>query len=711
VRIVLPEDYIERVYAGVLGKIIGVYLGRPFEGWPYDRIMSDLGEIQYYVNDRRDVELKNQSLVVTDDDIAGTFTFLRALSDHGCSSQITPEQIGQTWLNYLIEGRTVLWWGGMGNSTEHTAYLNLANGVPAPASGSAARNGKLVAEQIGAQIFIDGWAMVVPGDPERAADLARRAASVSHDGEAVYAAQVIAAMESLAFVEPSLNRLLDRAVRLIPQSSQVFRLIADVCEWHEAYPDWREARRRIEDTYGYDRFGGNCHVVPNHALIHLGLLYGGDNLQRALGITCTSGWDTDCNAGNVGCLLGIKNGLPGIEAGPDWRGPVADRLFLPTADGGRAITDAATEAYHVANIGRAMAGMAPIEPKAGARYHFTLPGSVQGWVPEVGPHASAPASVENVESREHAKSRAIALRYAHLAPGRPARYHTATFIPPEARTMVEYELLASPTLYAGQVVRADVGAGAGNTAAVICRLYLSVYGAGDCLEHVYGPEHTLVPGEQMTYTWQVPSTGGAPIVEIGVEIEAVTARADGAVVLKYLTWSGEPDVEFNRPVGDGSMWRRAWVSSLDRVEEYVDEPYRLIQNRGRGMLAQGTADWRDYRVTATVTPHLVQSCGIAARVQGLRRYYAVLLSADGMLRLTKMLDFEQVLAEMPVPWESGRSYQMSLHVAGSRLQVVLDGKTVFDVHDAEDPLLSGGIALVCEQGRAAVTGVSVRPEV
>jgi len=29
----IPHDYAERVYAGVLGKIIGVYLGRPFEGW------------------------------------------------------------------------------------------------------------------------------------------------------------------------------------------------------------------------------------------------------------------------------------------------------------------------------------------------------------------------------------------------------------------------------------------------------------------------------------------------------------------------------------------------------------------------------------------------------------------------------------------------------------------------------------------------------
>lgn len=29
----LPSDYYQRVYAGVLGKLIGVYLGRPFEGW------------------------------------------------------------------------------------------------------------------------------------------------------------------------------------------------------------------------------------------------------------------------------------------------------------------------------------------------------------------------------------------------------------------------------------------------------------------------------------------------------------------------------------------------------------------------------------------------------------------------------------------------------------------------------------------------------
>jgi ADP-ribosylglycohydrolase len=53
----IPVDYLERVYAGVLGKIIGVYLGRPIEGWSYERIMAELGEINYYVHGQRGVPL------------------------------------------------------------------------------------------------------------------------------------------------------------------------------------------------------------------------------------------------------------------------------------------------------------------------------------------------------------------------------------------------------------------------------------------------------------------------------------------------------------------------------------------------------------------------------------------------------------------------------------------------------------------------------
>jgi ADP-ribosylglycohydrolase len=262
----IPNDYGERVYAGVLGKIIGVYLGRPFEGATYESILENLGEIEYYVNDRmantnlpRD---KHPPLVVTDDDITGTFTFLRALSDYGNSLDLTPAQIGQSWLNYIIEERTILWWGGFGNSTEHTAFIRLKNGIQAPASGSIEMNSAVVAEQIGAQIFIDGWGMVSPGNPERAADLAGRAASVSHDREAKYGAQVLAAMEAQAFIESDINKLLDVGVSVIPKDSTIYRMISDIRGYHAAEPDWHKGRAKMAELYNYENYGGNCHMVP-----------------------------------------------------------------------------------------------------------------------------------------------------------------------------------------------------------------------------------------------------------------------------------------------------------------------------------------------------------------------------------------------------------------------------------------------------------------
>ena len=61
----IPHDYAERVYAGVLGKLIGVYLGRPFEGWTYERIMAELGEVNYYVHDGRRVAIRRWSSPTT----------------------------------------------------------------------------------------------------------------------------------------------------------------------------------------------------------------------------------------------------------------------------------------------------------------------------------------------------------------------------------------------------------------------------------------------------------------------------------------------------------------------------------------------------------------------------------------------------------------------------------------------------------------------
>lgn len=84
----LDRDCEEPVYARVLGKIIGVYLGRPLEGCTYEQAQGRFGDVSGYLHD----ELR-QPLVVTDDDISGTFALLRALPDHGNRLNALPGQL------------------------------------------------------------------------------------------------------------------------------------------------------------------------------------------------------------------------------------------------------------------------------------------------------------------------------------------------------------------------------------------------------------------------------------------------------------------------------------------------------------------------------------------------------------------------------------------------------------------------------------------
>jgi hypothetical protein len=427
-------------------------------------------------------------------------------------------------------------------------------------------------------------------------------------------------------------------------------------------------------------------------------------------IVNTCGWDTDCNSGNVGCLMGIKNGLAGIDAGPDFRGPVADRLYLPAADGGRAVTDAVVETYHVVNVGRALAGEEPLAPKNGARYHFELPGAVQGFRPQAYSEATGGVRVENVPGHSQRGTRSLAIRYQHVAPGQPARVATATFVPPEAIAMPGYSLMASPTLYPGQTVRARVVADANNGMPVTVRLYLRAYGADDALLSICGPENVLEPGADHEFEWRIDDTGGAPIAEVGLEISR-ERRADGAIYLDDLTWDGAPDMVLTRPADGGTMWRRAWVNGVDIFDPRSREPFRLIHNAGTGLLMQGTREWTDYQVSADVTPHMVTSAGIAARVQGMRRYYALLLCRDGKARLEKALDGDTLLAEADYAWQFGATHDLSLEVVGSRLRAWIDGEQLFEVEDTDRPLIGGAVALICEEGRTASHAVKVQPTI
>ena len=696
----LPADYDERVYAGVLGKIIGVYLGRPFEGWTYDRILSDLGEITGYVNARTDLPLNNHLLVVTDDDISGTLVFPRVLDDVPSKGSLDPGAVARTWLNELIPERTVLWWGGLGNSTEHTAYLRLRAGVEAPLSGSAELNGRVVSEQVGAQIFCEGFAMTCPADPARAADLAQAAASVSHDGEALQAARMVAAMVASAFVATDVETVLDEGFGQVSPGCVIAEVIRDVRLW-SAGGDWHATRARIAERYGYDRYGGNCHVVPNHAVVIAAIAHSGGDFGRAMTVVNTCGWDTDSNAGDVGSVMGVFAGLAGLTQGVDYRGPLADRLYLPTAEPGGVITDAAREALRLSGHGRGRSGAEPFVPKDGARFHFTFPGSVQGFGIRDGEGDGHVVQVPGADGQGRLSIRT-------RQPG-SLDVSTPTFIPPEARDMPGYGLMASPTLYPGQLVRAVVEVPR-EAPPVVARLLIMAADKGDRgdeLQRLTGAAAPVGPGSRVELTWTVPDLDGQPVTFVGVTVDA---EAAGEVLLDRLGWSGEPTVTVKRPARGGTMWPRAWVDAVDRLD-HADETYRLIQDAGLGQLIQGTREWRDYRVSADVTPHLADAVGLAARVQGLERGYLLELEGRRRVRLVKRWHGETELASIPFTWEYGTTYELALEVRGPLIRGWVDGRLVADVIDEDPRLRDGSVALTVRSGRTATTAVSVGPAV
>jgi hypothetical protein len=158
------------------------------------------------------------------------------------------------------------------------------------------------------------------------------------------------------------------------------------------------------------------------------------------------------------------------------------------------------------------------------------------------------------------------------------------------------------------------------------------------------------------------------------------------------------------------MWKRQWVNAADYFEDEFAEAFRVIQNRGRGLVMTGTREWTDYTVQAVITPHLAKAFGLAARLQGLERYYGLLLSNQNTIKLIKHLDGEILLAERTFDWKLGQPYDLRMTVKGNQILAAVDGELFFKVEDLDRPLFSGGIALVCEEGRIGTDEVSVSSE-
>ena len=667
-------EIFERIYSGFIGKAIGVRLGAPVEPtiWSYERIRDTYGEVTEYLRD-----FKN---FAADDDTNGPVYFIRALRDYGLGA--TAEEVGKTWLNYAAEEHGMYWWGGFGNSTEHTAYQNLRAGIPAPQSGSIAQNGATVAEQIGGQIFIDSWGWVHPADPKKAAEASARAASVAHDGEGLNGARFCAAAIAEAFVAKNIEEVIEAGLATISADSLYAKVSRAVLRFHDSNrSDWRACRDMLTAEWGYDRYPGVCHMIPNAGVLLMSLIYGQGDLPRTVEIATMAGWDTDCNAGNAGAIVGT---LQKVQPGWDkYRKPINDFVVASGVTGSINVVDIPSFARELTVLAlRLQEREVPalwVEDfeRRGVRFDFDAPGATHGFRTEPFNQIAVKASAER--HTENARG-SLEILLDRLERGQGGRIFWKPFYRRSDFDDERYRPMFTPLADDGQTVKfklwLDPWNGDGNL-----RVAPYVRRAMSGTIQEAGAWHVPSASGWQDYTFTIPDGNGEAVDEIGILVEYFgRLKFLGRLFLADFSVSGK-----GRAVIDPAKEAHEWGGIT-----------RFTWNRGHWSLQQGrihahtatdadawtgNAYLRDVSVTAELQPLSGASHLVVARAQGTSRFYAAgFENGEAVILLEN--HGTRVLAHKPFSIEYGRSYALDLTVEGGKLTLSVDGERVLQADDA-----------------------------
>ena len=686
----MQNDYLARVYAGFLGMNVGIRLGAPVEPtiWTYERIKETYGDIRGYVKDYKNF--------AADDDVNGPVYFFRALRDSSKNGELTPEYVAKAWLNYARDGIGMFWWGGYGVSTEHTAYINLTRGIPAPQSGSAATNGKLLSDQIGGQIFIDTWGLIWPGRPDKAADYAQAAASVSHDGEGLNGARYIAACIALAFQEQDIGKIVEPALKEIPSESLYAKVVEAVVAHHKAHPDdWESCLAMLHRDWGYDKYGGVCHIIPNAGVCVLAMLYGAGDFNRTVEIATMCSWDTDCNAGNVGTVLGVLTGLDGIA--PHYRAPINDGVVLSGISGYLNILDLPTYAKELARTGYALAGeavpQALEETEGELHFDFELPGSTHNF------RTSDPFFLTLKHSTAQAAQGTGSLEVLvdRMVRGNRARVYYKPFYTRADFSDERYKPVFSPQVYSGQTMEMQLyfDQWAGWDSIFVSPYFRTV---SDQKIHTHG-FIKIKPGQWQTISCTIEDTQGDMIDEVGIVVEGdtpTTVKTLGKLYLDEFRVFGKADY---------SIDLAKQKKELATVTPFaVNHGAWEIENGRLGLMCceeslayTGNYYAKDIRIQAEVELENGDFPVLLLRARGAKQSYMAGFQGGNVCIWRQDFGLEE-LARAPFPVEYGRAYQLTFQAAGDTLSVDVDGTNVLQVQDST--FTSGMVGLgACSMGR------------
>lgn len=287
------ENLEERTLNGWLGQLAGGSFGTAIEGYHTVRIAEVYGQIDSYVTTPE----------TTNDDVVYELVLLDAFERTGRA--ITSRDIGLEWVKQIPFG-----W-----SAEWVALHNLNDGILPPESG-AWRNP--YSDWIGAQMRGMICGMLAPGWPMEAARLAHIDGVVSHAANGVYGEMYAALLSSLAYVRSDPRALLEEAAGYLPQRSEYAAVVAGCLETVRANSDYAQAWRVLDERFEQYNW---IHAYPNIAADILALWYGGGDMTRSFSLLAHAGLDVDCNAGLVGTVLGVMNGVP-----EKWARPLGDLL-------------------------------------------------------------------------------------------------------------------------------------------------------------------------------------------------------------------------------------------------------------------------------------------------------------------------------------------------------------------------------------------------
>lgn len=669
----IPNQYLEKVYAGFLGMNIGIRLGAPVEplAWTYERIQKIYGDIRGYVKPYRNF--------AADDDVNGPVYFLRALDDDARERELKADDIGKAWLNYAREGIGMFWWGGEGVSTEHTAYLNLKKGIPAPTSGAVATNGEIMAEQIGGQIFIDTWGLVFPNQCEKAADYAEKAASVSHDQNGIYGARFIAACIAKAFDANSVDQIMEAGLQQIPADSTYATVIRDVMDFHAKQPaDFRACMHHLFAHWGYDKYLGICHIIPNAGVCALSMLYGEGSLSRTVEIATMCGWDTDCNAGNVGTIMGVYEGMEGLDS--HYRDPINDGIILSGISGYLNILDVPSYAKEVARHGYRLAGEPVPNELAGIPgeldFDFEIPGSTHNF------RLSNPYKLRmrNSSERSFSGERSLEVMFDRMVEGDSGRLYFKPFYRRADFDDERYKPNFSPQCYSGQRVSMNVYLDQWDGAP----LQVASYVRTTFDQEIFQVETHAIENQAWTnIQFEVPDTKGDLIDEVGLIFTSegdAKHRALGRIFIDdfKIAGSGRYSIDLAKQAVE---FLSVTPFAHQHGEWNLEDNALTVCSDEETASFTGNYFMKDSEISVTVQPISGNSHMAILHAQGAKRGYYLGFSVENEVGIFRNDFAFEELASAVYEWESGKEYRIDARIRGNKLTLEINGEEVLRASD------------------------------